>query len=332
MILLLFILSMTGIVVQAESQTTVNLTFNKQTFSKGEIIQIDFSVGDTFDLIGIQIDFKENDFFGFYDGIVPYRTDEFLESNAMTEILNDYDTNNQDIASLILIGNQGVTYDGFRAYASLYLVAKQDIDNIFDYISVTNVLEDVALNLYTMSIKLSDSAANPITYQSQYLVKHQAQLKPGIDTVYLGQAHEDAGVNLINVDSENAQIDVVSNVDTSIAGEYLIQYLITNLETGIEIGIERYVYVISRDLIQISLNPSIDTYQVGDTFMDAGAIARIDTDVFTCDVLYSDVNMDQEGSYKVVYGYAYEGVMYRVTRIITVIEQVYAVNEGMGNE
>jgi len=329
---------MTGIVVQAESQTTVNLVFNKDTFNQGEIIQIDFYVGDTNDLIGLQIDFKENDFFGFYDGIVPYRTEEFQEIHAMTEILNDYDANNQDMASLILIGEQGATYDGFRPYASLYLIAKQDIDNIYDYISVTNVLEDVSLNLYTMSIKLSDSSANPIAYQVQNVIKHQAQLKPGIDTVYIGQTHEDTGISLFNVTLEIAQIDVTSNVDTSIAGEYVIQYQITNLETSIEIGIERYVYVLSEDIVQLSLSPSLDTYQVGDEYIEAGAIAQVGANIFTCQVLYTDVNMDDVGFYKVVYGYEYEGVMHRITRMITVIDQVYTdnqsslYNEGMGNQ
>lgn len=72
-------------------------------------------------------------------------------------------------------------------------------------------------------------------------------LLPGIDTIYVGEIHEDAGVEVEdNYYTEGFEIEVASNVDTSVPGSYEITYTVTDLSNNVS-TMKRIVHVLQEE-------------------------------------------------------------------------------------
>lgn len=71
-------------------------------------------------------------------------------------------------------------------------------------------------------------------------------LEPGIDTVFIGEEHIDAGVTVTDDIDPTPEITVDNEVDTSVLGTYTITYTITD-DFGNESIVVRYVHVITKN-------------------------------------------------------------------------------------
>jgi hypothetical protein len=71
-------------------------------------------------------------------------------------------------------------------------------------------------------------------------------LNPGIDTVFVGENHVDAGITATDNQDEDLFINVSSTVDTTEAGVYQITYTVTDLD-GNQIVLSRMVTVKNPD-------------------------------------------------------------------------------------
>ena len=68
------------------------------------------------------------------------------------------------------------------------------------------------------------------------------ELNPGVDTVFIGETHTDAGVTATDNQSEDLQINIENRVDTTLAGVYEIIYTVTDLD-GNQVQLTRMVTV-----------------------------------------------------------------------------------------
>jgi hypothetical protein len=88
----------------------------------------------------------------------------------------------------------------------------------------------------------------------------------------------------------------------------------------------------SLDKLSITLNPGIDTIDLGETYEDPSATALygfIDVDV---SVKSSSLNVGQEGTYEIIYIATYKTISKEAKRIVTVIDQsppIITLNPGI---
>jgi hypothetical protein len=74
----------------------------------------------------------------------------------------------------------------------------------------------------------------------------RVSLNPGIDTVFIGEDHVDAGITATDNQTEDLFIEVSSTVDTTQSGVYQITYTVTDLD-GNQIVLSRMVTVKNPD-------------------------------------------------------------------------------------
>jgi len=88
----------------------------------------------------------------------------------------------------------------------------------------------------------------------------------------------------------------------------------------------------SADKLIIGLNPGIDTIEIGDEFIDAGAHANYVYRTLEPIILSSDVNPNEIGVYTIVYQISYLDYTKTITRIVTVVDEtppILALNPGV---
>ena len=122
----------------------------------------------------------------------------------------------------------------------------------------------------------------------------------------------------------NLDVEVESNVDTSVIGEYTITYTISYLE--IEYNVRRTVNVVEA----LEVLPSIEllgdseiTIEVYTEFIDPGAqvVGEFDLEITTV----SNVDTITMGVYTITYTIMYQEIVYSVTRTVTVVDIIVMV-------
>lgn len=86
------------------------------------------------------------------------------------------------------------------------------------------------------------------------------------------------------------------------------------------------------ETLTLSLNPGVDTIQVGSTYEEPGAVATLGGQNHTVSVVENTLDTDQVGSYRIVYETQYRGTVKRVVRHVDVIDTtppVLTLNPGI---
>lgn len=89
---------------------------------------------------------------------------------------------------------------------------------------------------------------------------------------------------------------------------------------------------ISSDNLEISLNPGVDTVEVGSAFIDAGASANYGFRTLTPTIIENTVDTSSVGVYEIIYEISYLDFVKSVTRMVTVIDHtppVLTLNPGV---
>jgi hypothetical protein len=84
--------------------------------------------------------------------------------------------------------------------------------------------------------------------------------------------------------------------------------------------------------LNLSLNPGIDTIEIGQSHIDTGAKASYGLRLLTVEVIENDVNVNQLGVYEIIYQTTYSGLTKTITRYVTVIDEtppVISLNPGI---
>lgn len=142
-------------------------------------------------------------------------------------------------------------------------------------------------------------------------------LNPGIDTVLQMDEYTDPGATA-TYQTRKYRVEVVeNNVDTRRIGDYTIIYQISY--NDVTRNITRVVSVIPNVNYSISLNPGVDTVQLGQDWTDAG-VQLSNFDDFTITV-EGEVNTDKLGTYTIHYRAEHSsGAILTISRIVTIIE------------
>jgi len=73
--------------------------------------------------------------------------------------------------------------------------------------------------------------------------------------------------------------------------------------------------------LSIELVPQVDTIELGDTYIDLGAIATYGPNTLDYDVIFDDLDTDKVGVYERTYQVTYGDLSKTITRVIHVIDQ-----------
>ncbi|MDY0023720.1 MAG: S8 family serine peptidase [Candidatus Izemoplasmatales bacterium] len=159
----------------------------------------------------------------------------------------------------------------------------------------------------------SDLTIRPIYNRS--LNESAVALAPGVDTVYLGNNWVDTGVNFI---SDELSFNLKNLPNISEVGQYTLVYDIY-FENEIVGSISRIVNVIEANTqVTITLNPGVTTIIKGTNYVEVGAISNIgDIEIA------GEVDQETVGVYKITYTVNYEGIEYKKTRYVYVIDSDY---------
>lgn len=117
---------------------------------------------------------------------------------------------------------------------------------VYDMDVTANTVDINALGEYSINYVF---VYESITYTCTRIVKviddiaPTARLKPGVDTIYLGQVHIDSGIIANDNYDEDLLIEVTDNIDLMTPGTYEIIYVITD-DSGNKTLITRIVTII----------------------------------------------------------------------------------------
>lgn len=84
--------------------------------------------------------------------------------------------------------------------------------------------------------------------------------------------------------------------------------------------------------LNIELVPQVDTIEVGDTYIDLGAIATYGPNTLEYDVIFDDLDTAKVGVYERTYQVTYGDLSKTITRVIHVVDQTppeVQLNEGI---
>ncbi|MCR3906648.1 MAG: DUF5011 domain-containing protein [Tenericutes bacterium] len=86
------------------------------------------------------------------------------------------------------------------------------------------------------------------------------------------------------------------------------------------------------DNLEMSLNPGVDTIEIGKSHVDTGAQASYGLRLLTIEVIKNNVDTNQIGVYEIIYQATYSNLVKTITRMVTVIDEappVISLNPGV---
>lgn len=200
----------------------------------------------------------------------------------------------------------GDTFEEPGYTASDYLGA-----DLHDQVVVTGSVDVTKLGSYQLTYTVVDSSGNQtsvirtvVVFDSEAPVitlKGDNPLTLEVGTPYMEPGYiatDNAVGDLID------QVEIESNVDTAILGEYEIHYSVTDSVYSFEIT--RYVHVVDTTAPIITLNPGVGgvtdmKLNVGEVFNDPGAVAADNYDHVVIVTANNTVNTNEPGTYTVTY-------------------------------
>jgi hypothetical protein len=117
---------------------------------------------------------------------------------------------------------------------------------IFDMDVLRNTVDTDVLGEYVIDYTLTFES---VTYSCTRVVKvvddiaPTARLKAGVDTIYVGDIHIDAGITTSDNVDDDLTIEVINNVDETTPGTYEIVYVVTD-DSGNKTLVTRTVTVL----------------------------------------------------------------------------------------
>lgn len=162
--------------------------------------------------------------------------------------------------------------------------------------------------MIVMILILMLSSCGVITRPKTEYVLHE-----GKDTIMIGETWVDAGMS-IKYGVSDLDVSIKSNnVDTTKAGAYEVIYQATYGKTTYTFT--RYVFVLDNTGPLITLNPGLDSIQVGNLWEDAG----VTVDAGVAVEVIGDVDYNVAGNYVVTYKATNQlGIVSYLYRVVTV--------------
>ena len=202
----------------------------------------------------------------------------------------------------------GVNYD---TYHTLIVEGDVDINTLGTYV-IEYTVED---GLGQRSI----TATRTVIVQDT--IPPDIVLLEGVDTIFVGDSHDDAGVVVEDNHDPNPTLTIHSEVDVSVPGRYEITYIASD-SSGNETVITRVVHVVERQVdMTFSFDEAPTTLTLQDTYQGGVCYVHIGEATFRCIEVANTIEEGVPGQYRVTYQYTYQGKTYQVFRHVFVVDQ-----------
>ena len=242
-------------------------------------------------------------------------------SDAFGEAI-DYEINwtfQREPKAFELLGDESIQLEVFDNYKEKGAVYNEHYDLIIEGNVDTNTLGE-----YTLDYYLEDDDQTFFQASRTIMVIDETPpvvaLNKGIDTIYVGEAWEDASVNYNDNYDDNPMLTTSGTVDSTKAGSYQITYKVED-QSGNTTAVQRMVHVTDEPAdVEFRLGTTLTTLWVGMEFEDDHCFIDINDESFMCEVLESTIDYTTQGEYEIIYGYTYQGVQYKTVRKVFYIE------------
>ena len=183
-------------------------------------------------------------------------------------------------------------------------------DELFSYIFVSwdQTFDNIQSNLTVYPIF------------DRYLLSGLVTLKPGIDTIYKNEEWIDAGLILNN---PSLSYNISSEIDEDTTGVYEISYSII-YQDDIVAEIVRFLSVIEKSNVEITLNKAVTTIIIGNEYVETGATSNVGTVE-----IIGTVNTEKTGRYIILYQVTHEETTYQKSRYVYVINPDFIPNDDI---
>jgi hypothetical protein len=142
-------------------------------------------------------------------------------------------------------------------------------------------------------------------------------LVASVDTIFVGDLY--TVPEILVTDNYYSEFDIIitNPVDSSTKGEYIIEYKVTDGSSN-QTSIYRYVNVLEKEInIEIILEKSVNTIEVGETFVPA--VCSVNGD-FECNVDLTGFNNNTPGTYEISYNVIIDNIVYKKVSYIFVYD------------
>ena len=238
-------------------------------------------------------------------------TDSSLNEGTLTVDIHIVDTT---LPVITLIGDDSITIEYGDTYTDEGVTCEDNYDNDCDLV-IVNSIDFEEAGTYTITYNTTDQSGNDALEVIRTITINEPDipvvtLLPGIDTIYVGNYHHDASVD-IDEDMYDTfpTLYVTSTVDTDVAGTYLITYVVTN-EVGIQTTILRYVTVLElQPIVVFDIEQGITSIRLNGTFNIPDCTVMIDDTEGVCQST-STVETSVSGIYHVEYSTVIDDTTY----------------------
>ena len=221
-----------------------------------------------------------------------------------------------------LNGDNIITIEVFDSYTELGMEYFDDYNLHDDLISqITGVVDTNVIGDYEITYSVTDLSGNEtIIIRTIHVLDTLApniSLVAAVDTIFVGDLYIVPEIEVTDNYYSEFEIVITNPVDSSISGEYIIEYKVTDGSSNHTI-IYRYVNVSEKDLdIEITLEKSVNTIEVGETFVPA--VCSVNGN-FECNIDLSGFDNNTPGTYEISYTVLIDNVIYKRVSYIFVYD------------
>ena len=233
--------------------------------------------------------------------------------NAAIAVIRTIEVVDTGAPVLTLLGDAAMTLEVGDIFTDLGATAADTVDgDLSDSVVVTGVADTSAVGTYTLTYNVSDDSGNAATAVTRVVAVQDTGI-PVINllgdasmTLEVGDTFTDAGAIAIDAVDGGLSDDIVVTglVDTSVIGSYMLSYNVSDASGNAATAVTRTIEVVDTGAPVITLlGDASMTLEVGDTFVDAGAIAidSVDGDLSGDIVVTGLVDTSVIGSYMLSY-------------------------------
>lgn len=167
-----------------------------------------------------------------------------------------------------LIGDEIVTVNYLDDYTELGISYTDNLSEDLDYV-ISGSVDTSVLGEYILEYTVTDSYGNVSSVVTRTVnvvdtVDPLVELVSSLDTIFVGDEYKEYSVYTSDNHTGDLDIEIISNVDVSTAGEYIVEYIVTD-ESGNYTSIKRYVNVIEKEVVkEFICEAGISTFRVND--------------------------------------------------------------------
>ncbi len=246
--------------------------------------------------------------------IITYNViDENLDIvKTSTRVVNVVDTTNPEI---VLRGDSIINIEVFGTYSEHGVIVTDNFD-LNPNLVISGTVDTDVVGTYIIEYSVTDLSGNQTietrTVNIVDTTKPTVTILPGIDTLYVGSTHILETIAVSDNYYTVFDITVVGSVDTTKAGQYIIEYTVKDGSLN-TITVYRYVTVIEPNLeVIFVLGKAATTIKIGEEFTPPSCSigGELQDYAYECNVDLTKIDNTISGTYRILYYVEINDVIY----------------------